>query len=140
AADKAGNTASATVAGINVDRTAPTISAAPDRAANGNGWYRAPVTVAFSCSDALSGLASCSSPATLTGEGAGQSATGAAADKAGNTASATQAGVNVDLTPPTISGTADRAPNAAGWYNADVTVGFTCGDNLSGVASCANPV
>ncbi|HWI53553.1 MAG TPA: hypothetical protein VNT01_15530, partial [Symbiobacteriaceae bacterium] len=113
ATDRAGNTASATVSGIKIDRTAPTITGSANRAANGAGWYNADVTVGFTCADALSGVASCSQPQTL-GEGANQSATGSAADKAGNTAGATVSGINVDKAAPTITGSADRAANGAG--------------------------
>jgi hypothetical protein len=87
---------------LNLDLAAPTISAAADRVANADGWYRAPVTVSFACADALSGLASCAAPITLAGEGAGQAATGGATDRAGNVASATVSGVDVDTTAPTI--------------------------------------
>jgi hypothetical protein len=53
----AGNTASATVSGINIDKTAPVTTAAPDRAANSNGWYKADVTVTLAATDNLSGVA-----------------------------------------------------------------------------------
>jgi hypothetical protein len=218
--DAAGNAEAAQTATVQIDKTAPTITGAPDRAANGAGWYNADVTVSFTCSDDQSGVASCSGPQTL-GEGASQSATGSAADNAGNTASATVSGINVDKAPPmttiaaptteqnqdvpvtlsatdnlsgvadtyytvdggaqqsgtsftlstegihtitywsvdaagnaeaaqtatvqidktapTITGAPDRAANSAGWYNADVTVSFTCSDDQSGVASCSGP-
>ena len=34
----------------------------------------------------------------------------------------------IDSVPPTVSGTPDRAPNAAGWYNADVTIDWHATD------------
>ncbi|MDE3089878.1 MAG: hypothetical protein KGJ80_10910, partial [Chloroflexota bacterium] len=37
-----------------------------------------------------------------------------------------------DNTPPTISAAATTSPNAAGWYNTDVIVHFTCTDNVGG--------
>src|SRR6266446_3636530 len=48
--------------------------------------------------------------------------------------------LGVDNVPPTITASADRPPNAAGWYNATVVVSFTCLDKTSGVASCPAPV
>ena len=53
---------------MSIDTVDPTITGATDRAANGNGWYDAPVTVGFTCDDALSGIADCTSPVRL-GEG-----------------------------------------------------------------------
>lgn len=103
---------------------------------NANGWYKDDVTVTFTCGDATSGIASCSSPTTL-GEGANQSVTGTAKDNAGNTQTDTASGINIDKTGPTIShATNPVAPNAHGWFKDDVTVTFTCEDALSGIASC----
>jgi len=137
--DKAGNSADKTVSGINIDKTVPTITAARDRAPNLDNWYNADVTVTFTCGDSLSGVESCTSPTTLV-EGASQSAKGDVIDLAGNTATATESGINIDKTAPTISAARDRTPNANDWYNADVTVTFTCGDALSGIASCTSPI
>jgi len=134
AQDRAGNTATAAVAGINIDRTAPTI-AASRTPANTNGWSSGDVTVTFSCADALSGLASCSAPVVLSAEGAAQSASGSARDPAGNTASAVVSGIDIDRTAPTIVGT-PTAANVNGWSNDDVVVTFACADALSGVESC----
>lgn len=49
-------------------------------------------------------------------------------------------GALIDAVPPTIQGSVDRAPNANGWYNADVVVTFTCSDAGSGIATCPDPV
>ncbi|MBI4311362.1 MAG: SBBP repeat-containing protein, partial [Chloroflexi bacterium] len=135
ATNGAGLSGSASVT-IRIDRTPPTItgSGAPD--ANSNGWNNGDVTVSFTASDGLSGLASVSDPTTLSVEGAGQWVTGTAVDVAGNTASATIDNVNIDKTPPTISGTRTPGPNPNGWNNVDITVEFACSDSLSGVDSC----
>ena len=140
ATDKAGNSATASVTGINIDRAPPTITASADRAPSANGWYKAPVTISFSCGDALSGIASCPSAVTVNGDGKGQSVSGTATDKAGNSATASVTGINIDRAPPTITASADRAPNASGWYNAPVTISFSCSDALSGIASCPSAV
>jgi hypothetical protein len=137
AVDNAGNVASASRS-VSIDKTPPTITGSLSASANANGWFRVPVAASFTCSDALSGLASCSPPVTF-GQGAGQSATGTATDVAGNSASATVSGVNVDLTAPTITATPDRAPDSGGVYTHPVTVHFTCTDALSGIATGACP-
>lgn len=71
-------------------------------------------------------------------EGAGQVVTGTAFDRAGNSASQSVT-VNLDKTPPSITGSGAPSPNAAGWNNSDVTVSFHGSDSLSGLASCSPP-
>jgi hypothetical protein len=121
---------------IKRDATAPGISGLATPAANGAGWNNTGVDVTFSCSDVMSGIASCGPDQSLSSEGAGQSVIGTAVDQAGNSTSATVSDINIDLTAPTISGSASPAANAHGWNNTDVTVSFTCSDGLSGVTSC----
>jgi 6-phosphogluconolactonase (cycloisomerase 2 family) len=135
ATDRAGNQASKTVT-VGIDKSAPTITGARSPAANAHGWNNGDVTVSFTCTDAVSGVASCSPGSVLSAEGGGQSVSGSATDKAGLTASAVVSGVNIDRTPPTIFGSRTPAPNLAGWSNTPVAVAFECADALSGVASC----
>jgi hypothetical protein len=135
-ASSAGGTNSQSVT-IKRDTAAPTITAAATSAPNAAGWYTGDVTVAFSCNDATSGVASCPASQTLTGEGTGISSTAqSVSDAAGNRATSNVVTVQIDRTAPTITAAATSAPNAAGWYSGDVTVAFSCNDNLSGVASC----
>jgi hypothetical protein len=105
--------------------------------ANSYGWNNTSVTVSFTCSDALSGIASCSAPTTLSAQAANQSVNGTATDKAGNSAQATVGGINIDETPPTVTYTGN-----AGTYttNQTIAITFTASDALSGIASttCAN--
>lgn len=131
--DLAGNSSTASVGQVSIDKTAPAISAAADRPPNARGWYNADVNITPTASDALSGLAGTPAAQALS-EGANQSATFTAHDLAGNSASATVSGVNIDKTAPTIS--AERAPlaNASGWNNTDVTARYAAGDGLSGLA------
>jgi FG-GAP-like repeat len=73
---------------IGVDNDPPVISGTVSPPPDAAGWNDSSVTVNFSCSDALSGVASCPSPVAVTTEGANQIVTGTATDKAGNTATA----------------------------------------------------
>ncbi|HEX9506259.1 MAG TPA: hypothetical protein VGA62_09675, partial [Acidimicrobiia bacterium] len=138
ATDKAGNSASASVT-VNIDKTPPTITARQSPAANANGWNNGDVSVTFTCSDALSGIASCPSGTTVSSEGRDQLVPGSAVDAAGNSASASLR-VSLDKTPPVITPVVSPTPNAAGWNKTDVTVSFACSDGLSGVVACADPV
>ncbi len=113
---------------MNLDKTAPTISAAADRQANGLGWYKDDVIVSFTAADRLSGIDAVTAPKTLA-QGEGQSASGTATDVAGNSASAGVTGINVDKTKPVLSG----AASATGWSRGDVTVTWTANDALSGL-------
>ena len=124
---------------LNIDKTPPGIVGGVTREPNANGWYRADVTVHFTCSDELSGVASCMSDLVMSGEGANQVATSAATDSAGNRASTSVGGINIDKTPPRISGATTRSANADGWYNGDVNVHWTAEDNLSGVDETTMP-
>jgi hypothetical protein len=101
-ATSAGGSANGLAVTIKRDATAPTISGSASPAANGKGWNNTDVTVSFSCSDATSGVATCSSSTTL-GEGAAQSVSGSATDNAGNGASASVTGINIDKTLPNVS-------------------------------------
>ena len=145
ATDNAGNTADATAAVVNIDTVDPTISYTlnPVAPEGNDGWYTtdAGVIVHFTCEDVGgSGIATCPGDTTLP-DGANRSVTGTVTDKAGNTTTVTTTGINIDSVDPTISSTLDpAAPNAAGWYAADVVVGFTCRDAGSGIATCAGDV
>ncbi len=142
--DKAGSVADlAAVSGIKIDKTSPSVTAAPTSAPNANGWYNGPVTVQFSCTDALSGVATCPSDVTLGTDGTGLSASGTAFDVAGNRADIGSLGINIDQTAPTISAsatTSDGPYTAGAWSSKDVTVHFACSDGGSGIASCPSDV
>jgi hypothetical protein len=131
---------------VKIDLTLPTIAATRTPSPNSFGWNRTPVVVAFTCTDPISiwgfasGLASCSSGATF-GEGAGQSITGQAVDRAGNATSLAVGGINIDMTAPTIGASATTAGGSAyaagSWTNQAVTVHYTCVDAGSGIANCS---
>ncbi len=138
AIDVAGNVASATSPALNIDLTAPVIVFdAQNPAANGAGWNNTPVSIGYSVSDALSGVAGSSpaSPLAFAVEGAGLSETVTVVDVAGNVATAASPAVNIDWTAPVITfGAQSPAANAAGWNNTDVSIPYSVTDSLSGVA------
>ncbi|CAJ35970.1 OmpL47-type beta-barrel domain-containing protein [Methanocella arvoryzae] len=131
--DKAGNREEKKFT-VKVDTTAPSISGAPDRAPNAQGWYKAPVTVTFTASDATSGIATVNpASTTLSGEGAGQSASSTATDKVGHTATATVRNINIDMTAPVTTHSLSGTIGSDGWYTSDVTMTLSASDGLSGV-------
>ena len=146
ATDAAGNTASATVADIFIDITAPEITAtatiADGQLYDSGDWTDQPVTVTYLCSDALSDVAVCPAAQTF-GESAGQRATGTAFDLAGNSASTTLGLINIDMTAPTIVASTTMADGQAytpgTWANQTVTVTFLCRDGSSNIGACTAP-
>ncbi|GGQ73650.1 Neogenin [Couchioplanes azureus] len=134
AIDKAGNTSSDTVI-ISLDRVAPVITASVVGDVNADGWYTTAPTIHYTCTDALSGIATCPADRKVTEEGVGQEITGKAVDKAGNVATATVK-LNVDVTAPAITATVAGEVNAEGWYTTMPTVHFTCTDGGAGVREC----
>ena len=46
--------------------------------------------------------------------------------------------VRRDASPPSVSGSPDRGPDANGWYNHGVTVRFSGSDGVSGISSCSS--
>ena len=147
ALDIAGNKSTTLVEGIRIDRTPPTLSGKATPDANGAGWHKGDVTVAWTGTDGLSGIDPATKPAdsTVTGEGRTLGATSATgiSDKAGNiSGTASVSGIMIDRKAPVIT-PSKPAANAAGWYTGNVTVGFSCADPAladgsagSGVAAC----
>jgi hypothetical protein len=135
--DNAGNTEIAKTITIELDKTPPTITGSRTPAPNTNGWNNTDVTVSFNCSDSLSGVASSSPPAAtvLSKEGVSQSVTGTCQDLAGNSATATVQGINIDKTPPNVSCSA--SPNILWPPNhklVPINVSVNVSDSLSGPA------
>jgi hypothetical protein len=105
ASDNAGNVEAVKSLTIYIDKTSPAIIGTHTPAPNVNGWNTTPVAVNFQCADNLSGLAAGSPPppTLLSTEGAGQSVSGICTDLAGNSASAIVQSINIDMTPPVVS-------------------------------------
>jgi len=137
ASDHFGNTASTSVT-INLDKTIPQINATQLPVKNLFGWNNGDVTVAFSCSDALSGIVQCPADLLVSSEGTAQTVNGTVVDVAGNSASVTHT-LNIDKTVPLITSTLSIPADLNGWHGSDVTVSFVCSDALSGIASCTSP-
>jgi len=84
------------------DSELPTITASVSPQPNGAGWNAAlPVTVTFTCADATSGIATCSAPVTIEGDGTGLEIPGTAVDNAGNT-NTTSIILNIDTQAPVL--------------------------------------
>jgi hypothetical protein len=117
------------------DTTAPIIEGSVTPAPNANGWNDTPVTVAFTCTDADSGVASCPSSTVLPDDGADQTVTGTAFDGVGNQASTTVGPIDIDQAPPivTVSVPADGTSYVVGQT---VAAAYSCFDALSGVDTC----
>jgi probable HAF family extracellular repeat protein len=143
-ADVAGNTSNNAVApNIRIDKTRPVSSATPSPAPNAAGWNNTDVTVAFTGTDNLSGIASCTPAAVLTTEGLHSGVQGFCKDAAGNDSSnnAVAPNILIDKTAPTVIVT---TPANSGTYLQGLAVpaSFVCSDSLSGLVpnSCTGPV
>lgn len=141
ATDGAANTGyaagSENTATVKIDTTPPSFSASLDPSSPAaSGWYNiatgAPA-VAFTCSDATSGLAGECPTSYPFGEGSDQTYNQTIYDNAGNAATAGVDGISVDLTAPTIVfDHQSPAANGYGWNNTDVNLYWDCADGLSG--------
>ncbi len=114
------------------DATPPNISFSSRTPANASGWNNTNVEVQWSCSDALSGAVAASVNQTVSTEGLNQNATGICQDNAGNTASDTQTGMNIDKTAPVLNPTVSPNPVLLG---GNATASANATDILSGIAS-----
>lgn len=125
------------------DSTPPASNVTLDPAPSASGWYSTPVTITFSATDGSggSGVAAVmhkvddtnwsSLPSVqLIDEGVHQ-VSYYALDVAGNAEPTGTLTVALDLTPPVTTVSADRAPEASGWYTAPVTFKITVKDSLS---------
>ena len=137
ATDNMGNTATPPPLNVQIDATSPTITQVVlTPQANANGWYNGNVSVHFEAIDHFSGVASITPDTLISSEGAGQTITVTAIDVAGNTATYTQTGINIDKTAPLIQTTG--ITNGA-TYNLGLVpqAAFSATDALSGVAKAA---
>jgi hypothetical protein len=131
-----GGTTAVTTKSLKIDATPPDTTAAPSRAPNGAGWYRTPVSISWSGTDATSGIASCRTPLTYGGpDTIGTAQSGSCTDNAGNSSSDAVV-VRYDSTPPATTAASLPAPNANGWLKSPVSVTWSGSDATSGIAAC----
>jgi hypothetical protein len=141
--DNAGNSKSAGVTDVDVDLTAPSISASLSPSAASTGWYNistgAP-TVSYTCSDATpgSGLAGACPGSHTFGEGEDQSHSATIFDNAGNSNSAGVTDVDVDLTAPGVTWNSAIADGDSYFFGSVPSPPPTCTatDSLSGPDTC----
>ncbi|GHF32239.1 hypothetical protein GCM10017781_06070 [Deinococcus metalli] len=134
--DAAGNEAHITPFDVRIDRTVPHAVLGVSPTLPGSGWYTTNVSFSASdtASDGYSPVTCSTSVASITADTAGTDVTATCTDAAGNTNTSAATTVKRDTIAPTITAAADRAPNGNDWYNANVTVTFTCSDGTSGLA------
>jgi hypothetical protein len=102
--DVAGNTSTAATASLKYDATAPAVGAAPDRPPDGKGWYRRPLTITFTGTDAASGVAACAAPVRYAGPDRQEvSLAGSCRDAAGNVSPEQHFVLNYDATAPKLN-------------------------------------
>ncbi|MDP8909842.1 MAG: PxKF domain-containing protein [Chloroflexota bacterium] len=122
-----------------VDNGPPVVTGVGTPAVNQFGWRNVTTTIAWSAVDGGSGIKSGPTPAsdsvTTDTPFDGVTKTSTATDNVGNVGTGSLV-VKVDKTLPTINASRNPAPNGFGWNNTDVTIGFVCGDVLSGIQSC----
>jgi len=148
ARDRAGNTDSATVGGIDIDRTAPAApSVTPNRPpdyAGGGGWYRDEVVVTFAGAgdpdlangDAGSGVDPATLPADAVFDSSGShTASGAVRDRAGNESATGSLTVQVDADAPSVAVVCPSTPVVLG---DTASAGWTAADAESGLATSAS--
>jgi hypothetical protein len=123
AVDKAGNTAKASVT-LNLDKTAPTITASVTPAPDANGFVPVGASVSFTCSDSVSGIAICPGTFQLQQPGLDQIVSGTAFDVAGNSATS-DVHVNVIEPVPVIT---SLTPSSGGVGTLITILGSNFGD------------
>lgn len=121
--------------GWTVDVTSPVVTPGVVGTLGNNGWYVGDVQISWEVADADSGVTTTGcNTVVLTSDTPGASFTCNATSAGGTTTRTVR--VKRDATAPVITAAATTAPNTAGWYKDDVTVGFSCSDATSGGVAC----
>jgi hypothetical protein len=119
------------------DPTPPVITPLYSPAFPANGWFRGSVTVSWSVVDPESIILE--SPGcgnkTFSIDTPGEPVT-CTAKSDGGTNSQTVT-IRLDKTPPSVTATAERPPDANDWYNRPLSVSFAGTDAISGLAGCS---
>jgi len=137
--DQAGNAGTPAAVTLKFDATKPQVTDAvavrpPDRA----GWYSGPIAFAVQATDAMSGVETCPRVSYSGPDDGAASFAASCADLAGNRG-VREMPLRYDATAPVTTATADRAPDANGWYNHAFAVSFKGADGISGLESCSAP-
>ena len=119
------------------DPTPPNVTPVITGTVGDLGWYRSNVTVNWSIVDAESIILSttgCDSR-TLTADTVGLRLECTAVSDGGETTVAKT--LKIDKTAPAANANPSRPADSNGWYNHELSVGFSGGDATSGLASCS---
>ena len=102
--DRAGNTSAASAFRFRYDATAPgALAVSPARPPDHDGWYNHPVGIRWSASDALAGVASCTSITYGDPDEGGGRLVGGCSDRAGNRTAPLGFALRYDQTPPSLA-------------------------------------
>jgi hypothetical protein len=123
---------------LSVDGTPPTTGKGQaDRRPDKAGWYTHPVGITFSGTDALSGIAACTSVAYAGPDGRRVRQEGSCRDNAGNVGATRRFGLRYDATGPRIRRMrTSRRANRRGYFTRPVRVRFSGRDRASGRTRC----
>ena len=111
--------------------------------AGNNGWYRGSsggnyVVVHWSVTGSVVSATGCSPATKVFGPANGAKLTCTVETSDGGTTSSTTKPIKIDADPPTaVAAAASRAPDANGWYNHAVGIGWQGADATSGIAGCS---
>lgn len=137
--DKVGNVSAPADLAFKYDATAPSdVAGAAARMPDDGTFYTAPVTINFSGTDAMSGIASCTSTRYIGPDGAANSVSGSCTDVAGNVTSGTFLIDYHSLVPTGVVATPDRAPDVGSFYTDPVTVTWSGTDPLGSGMTCTS--
>ena len=134
--DVAGTRVNAAPTVVLIDKTAPIVSIATTKTADGAAYVlgtptNQDVIVTFSCTDNLDPAPTCPQPVRVT---SGPSVTVSGSDRAVNSQSYTFGGINIDRTVPTVSAAVSPQPDANGNNGLVANVTIT-GADANGIAS-----
>jgi hypothetical protein len=105
-----GNTVVSQSKTFHIDKTRPSVTAAAGRGPDANGWYNHALSVTFSGTDAMSGVAGCSTGSYAGPDNGNASVSGSCTDNAGNVGTAALP-LAYDATPPSVSALRWKAGN-----------------------------
>ena len=146
--DGAGNTGNASFT-VKVDKTAPAISASASKADHtpylAGTWTNQIVTVHFTCSDGLSGIATCPADVVVNAEGIVASIEDTAIDVAGNTSAVSFGPIQIDWTAPdtiVTNGPANLNNSSTASFAFSSNEGnttFECRSDAGAFTACTSP-